>query len=387
MGRRSIGTGGDRVRPAHERGSNVVRRDTATVQVRRKDLLGRSEFPPPPDEESDTDTAIGPLPDLKGETISELLDPDPTPIEREMKSASTEEHTGCEVTPYSFTLPAGPGALMASLTVVSGPAAGRVFPLDQKEVVIGRSPAAQIQIDDTAVSRGHARIVREGPGEYFVEDLASKNGTFLDGHPVQRARLFAGDRVHVGPHTALRFGLVGADEVALQRRLYASSTWDSLTGALTRAALFSILRTKIEHARETDKQLCLLMIDIDHFKRINDSFGHKAGDQVLRVMVERTRKLLPNEASLGRIGGEEFVVVLSDCHRGRAVALAERLRARLAALSIEVGNGSLSITVSIGVASLWEVPSRKPDDVLDLADRRLFAAKVAGRNRVHSTDG
>ncbi len=327
----------------------------------------------------DTDTHIGPLP--RWHQVPDLLE-EPTPLDSEMQVASSDGDDPAPITPYSFTLPDRPSTLVASLTVIGGPAAGRVYSLQADTITIGRSLLANVQIDDVKISRIHARIVRTGPGEYYVEDLDSKNGTFLAGRPVTRARLFTGDRLNVGPVTAVRFGLVARDEVDLQDRLYRSSTWDALTGVLTRAALLRRLETETSNARDSSEPLSVMMIDLDHFKRVNDAFGHKAGDQVLRALADCVRSHLPPLGVVGRLGGEEFVLVLVDCPLPDAVELAQNLRNAISTLKVEVGNGAVTATASIGVASLVEVPSRSSADLLRLADRRMYVAKTAGRDQV-----
>ena len=277
-----------------------------------------------PEDETDT----GRLPAPPRTSFAEMLDPDPTPLNEEVKLVDGTA-TG-HVTPYSFSVPDSPTTLVASLSVLTGPMAGQVYPLEDAETTIGRSMGALIQIDDIKVSRVHARFVREGPGEFYVEDLSSKNGTFLDGKRVDRARLFSGDRVHVGPNTSLRFGLIAQDEVALQQRLYQSSTWDALTGTLTRHRLLRSLAHKVDEAQDMRKPLSLMLLDVDHFKHINDSFGHEAGDQALRVLSERLKRSTPTDCLLGRLGGEEFVMILANRRMQEAVSLAYRIRKRVA---------------------------------------------------------
>jgi diguanylate cyclase (GGDEF)-like protein len=328
----------------------------------------------------DTDTHLGPLPRWR-EPPPDLLD-DPTPLDRDLLVAPSEGDEAAPVTPYSFTLPDRPSTLVASLTVIGGPAAGRVYPLHAETITIGRSLFAHVQIDDVKISRTHARIVRTAPGEYYVEDLASKNGTFLAGRPVTRARLFTGDRLNIGPLTAVRFGLVAKDEVDLQDRLYRTSTWDALTGVLTRAALLRRLEIETSNARDSSEPLSVLMVDLDHFKHVNDSFGHKAGDQVLHALADCVRSLLPPLGFVGRLGGEEFALVLVDCPLPDAVELAHDVRDAISKLHVEVGNGAVTATASIGVASLFEVPSRSCADLLRMADWRMYKAKKAGRDQV-----
>lgn len=373
---------GENRRPASERD------DRSSFDDEEVTLAGTGELSDPEagtEFEPEHETSTGRLPAPPRTSWAELLDPEPTPLDDEVKAVDEPERAPGHVTPYSFSVPDSPASLVASVSVLTGPMAGQVYPLEDEETTLGRSFLAQIQIDDVKVSRLHARFIREGPGEYYVEDLASKNGTFLDGKRVTRTRLFSGDRLHVGPNTALRFGLVAADEVALQRRLYECSAWDALTGTLTRHRLLRNLALKLEEARETNKPLSLVLLDVDHFKRINDAFGHEAGDRALRILADRLKRSTPADCLLGRLGGEEFVMVLA--HRGlqEAVSLAHRLRRKVARLSVEVGNGCVNMTISVGVASVSEVASYEPAVLLNLADQRMLRAKRSGRNRVCAT--
>lgn len=358
-------------RPHADRGANTMFDDEEIT------LAGDKELVP-----SEDAAQIGRLPAPQPLPASGWTETKPTPLVESIKYAMGPNPTPISITPYSFSLPDHASPLVASLSVLSGPAAGQAFALEEDDTSVGRSTAADIQIDDIRISRQHARFIREAPGEYYVEDLASRNGTFLDGQPVHRARLFSGDCVHIGPNTAVRFGLLAQDEVALQQRLYRSSTWDALTGALTRQRLLRNLALKVEEAREMSKPLSLLMLDIDHFKEINDSFGHDTGDQMLRALVERLKRALPSDCLLGRLGGEEFVMVLPECPLDEAVVTAQRCRRRIAQLSVETGNGWISMTVSIGVAALSEIVSGASSDLLALADHRMLSAKRSGRNRV-----
>ncbi len=292
------------------------------------------------------------------------------------------------LTPVTIVLPPIPSPPdRATLMVLGGARAGASYTLAGDETFIGRASEAThdvtIGLDDVSVSRRHARIHRDHDGAYWVEDLGSTNGTFVSGRRVKRARLSSGDRVQLGRESVFRFAIVDAAEEALQRRLYESTLVDTLTALANRRCLFERLGTEIWHARRERKRVALLVLDIDHFKTINDRFGHLAGDQVLRAIAQAGSMTLRGGDLFARYGGEELAVIARDAGMAEATVLAERLRSTIAAMHVEVGNGAVAVTVSIGVAELSECASS--DDGRELfarADARLYAAKNAGRNRV-----
>src|SRR5947207_480373 len=161
----------------------------------------------------------------------------------------------------------------ATLTLVSGPNAGAMYPLLLDESVIGRTRDCAIRIDDPGISRRHARIVRRGPEAYFLEDLGSRNGTFVRGNRVTTQALGEGDRLALGPSVEFRFGFTDEAEEGLLRRLYESSVLDPLTGAYNRKHFSERLSSELAYAKRHATPLSLLIFDLDHFKKINDTFG------------------------------------------------------------------------------------------------------------------
>jgi len=271
----------------------------------------------------------------------------------------------------------------ALLTVLAGLNAGQVFTLDRDETFIGRGRDADVGIDDVGISRRHARIVRTEGGRHVLEDLGSTNGVFVNGRKVERAELASGDRVQVGPTLVLRFGLIAADEEALAHKLYDGSTHDALTGLYNRKYAGERLSAEVAYAHRHGIFLSLVLFDLDHFKRVNDSLGHPAGDIVLRVVAAQVQKAVRTEDVVARYGGEEFVVLVRGIERRSVSVLADRVRMCVERLSIPWESQTLKVTVSIGVASLSECGARPTAEALvALADKRLYLAKTGGRNRV-----
>jgi two-component system cell cycle response regulator len=286
-------------------------------------------------------------------------------------------------TPHTIVLPMVVHADRPTLTMLGGPDVGATFALETDETILGRGSNAHVQLDESSISRRHASITRDDAGRYIVEDLGSTNGTFVCGRRVKRTALRSGDRVQLGRECVFRFAIVDQTEESFQRRLYESSMRDTLTGIANRRCLFERLTTEMAHARGNGADVAVVMFDVDHFKVINDTFGHLAGDQVLRAIALCGSQMLRVGDLFARYGGEEFAVIIRDATRDDAMALAERLRGAIARLRVEVGGGSVPVTVSVGVALLSEC--EKEDDGLELfarADARMYAAKLAGRNRV-----
>lgn len=285
-------------------------------------------------------------------------------------------------TPATMVVSAVLRADRGTLTVIAGPRAGEMFTLEGEETILGRDPGAAVAVDDPSVSRRHARITRDDRAHHFVEDLGSTNGTFVGGRRVRRAELITGDRLQLGRDTVYRFAVVDREEEEFQRRLYQASMRDTLTELPNRRTLLERLAGEVAHAERTGGELGVLMLDIDHFKSINDQHGHLAGDVVLRAIAHAGAQAIRAGDVFARYGGEEFVVLARDAGKAEAAALAERLRSSIAGAQVEIGQLAVGVTVSIGVAVLSECgKGHDGQPLLARADARLYRAKLGGRNR------
>lgn len=271
----------------------------------------------------------------------------------------------------------------ATLTVIRGVNAGQVFALDRTEHTLGRGVEADLWIEDGGVSRMHAKLTCRPDGRYFLEDLRSTNGTFCGPKRITTCEIKPNDRIQLGPHVVLRFAITDDDEEELQRRLYESSTRDGLTRVYNRKYFTERLAAEVAYSRRHKVKLAVILIDLDDFKKVNDTFGHLAGDMVLRLVSAQMQRLIRTEDLLARYGGEEFVVLARSTGKTEAVRLAERIRQSISELEIPLAEKSVKMTLSIGVASLPDVaPECGPTELLALADARLYRAKAAGKNRV-----
>jgi two-component system, cell cycle response regulator len=316
--------------------------------------------------------------------------PNVKPLERSPRSSLPPEWLDQDAPTAPTTensIPVAPASRAkdrALLTILTGLNAGQVFTLDRRETTIGRSKEAHVRIDEAGISRAHARIVQTEDGRFIVEDLRSTNGLFVNGARVTRGELGTSDRIQVGPNVVFRFALLDAEEEELARQLFESSTRDALTRAFNRKYLAERLSAEVAYAGRHGTTLSVILLDLDHFKRVNDSHGHQAGDAVLRVVAAQISRLIRAEDVFARYGGEEFLVIVRGIAHANVALFAERIRKAVEQLSIPIGDVRLRASISMGVASLSECPTRSVESLLQLADQRLYEAKAAGRNRVAS---
>jgi diguanylate cyclase (GGDEF)-like protein len=277
-----------------------------------------------------------------------------------------------------------PDSPRAGLMVIQGRAQGRLYALVADETVLGRAGDAGIVLDDSGVSRRHARIERR-LDEFVIHDLDSRNGVFVNADRVKERILRDGDRVQLGTGTVLKFRLHDSQEEEAQRRLYESATRDLLTGAANRRRAMEALEAEVASCERHGVPLSVLLLDLDHFKAVNDRLGHLGGDHALKAMAEAAQAELRAGDLLGRYGGEEFVVILRHAGRTEARKAAERIRKRVEELDLDFEGQRLRLTVSVGVATL--APKGGVEALLAAADAALYRAKREGRNQVAVAGG
>jgi diguanylate cyclase (GGDEF)-like protein len=240
--------------------------------------------------------------------------------------------------------------------------------------------ACDVVIVDEAVSRRHAAIERTPQG-FTIIDLESTNGTYVNDARSREHVLIAGDRIRIGSHI---YKFLADDQLEAQYHecVYAMATRDGLTAAFNKRYLLDALHREIAQYERHCRPLTLLMIDVDHFKKINDQFGHLAGDEVLMEICRRAGAVIRRGEVLARYGGEEFAVILCETSLDDARLTAERLRDEIAGSVVTTSHGDVPVTVSIGMACHSTIESITANELIDRADRQLYAAKAAGRNCV-----
>lgn len=279
----------------------------------------------------------------------------------------------------------GVGATNAKpcLTVLTGGMTGQVFKVEKGVAVIGRGSTVEVRVDDDGISRTHARIRSETAGRAFIEDMGSRNGTFVNGSKVTAAiELREGDKIQVGRGTVLRFGFQDDLDSSFHENLLSSALRDGLTKLFNKRYFLERLDSELKFALRHDAALSLLMLDLDYFKKINDTHGHLAGDTVLAAIASQLSRAVRNEDVVARYGGEEMAIVLRAINIENAVHMADRLRRLVEQTVIPFEGKELRVTVSVGCAGYPSTPVKTPEQLIDAADKALYRAKHAGRNRV-----
>ena len=266
------------------------------------------------------------------------------------------------------------------------------IPLERDEVILGRALEADVRINDARASRLHARIritrnSETGETQYRIADLSSTNGTLVNGHTITEAVLQDGDKLLIGEHL-LRFDMLDDIDREFQQQIRRLLVHDELTGLLTSKSFFSELRREAASAEAEARPFCVLMMDLDHFKEVNDTYGHLAGNETLEQVGAVIMRSLRAGDVAARFGGEEFAAFMLDAQYAQGLVAAERVRAAIEEHEFPAtrrGSSELErkhhITISIGVAAFPE-DARDPIELVELADSALYRAKRSGRNRV-----
>ena len=279
--------------------------------------------------------------------------------------------------------------LRPALVFLTGDLIAVPIPLEREEVILGRALEADVRVNDSKVSRRHARILTvtksEGSAEYILNDLNSRNGTLLNGQKVNNETLTHGDKITIGENI-LRFEMLDEIDREYQRQIHRLLSHDDLTGLLSSRSFFSELRREASKYKESKKPFCVLMMDIDHFKDVNDTYGHLTGSKTLEEIGECIMANLRSGDAAARFGGEEFAAFLLDAELGQGLVAAERIRTQIENKDFSVirrGKPSEKhrITISLGVSS-FPNDSNDPIELIEMADSALYRAKREGRNRV-----
>src|SRR5258706_5812889 len=266
------------------------------------------------------------------------------------------------------------------------------IPLERDEVIIGRAIEADVRLNDSRASRLHARISSELDPETRqtncrITGLGSTNGTLVNGEPITEVPLNDGDKIVIGDHL-FRFDLLDEIDREFQQQIHRLIAHDELTGLLTSKSFFSELRREAARAEADSRPFCILMMDLDHFKEVNDTYGHLVGSRTLEETGRIIKEALRAGDVAARFGGEEFAAFLLDADYAQGLVAAERVRAAIenhAFSTVRKGStGEIKtqhITISVGVAAFPD-DARDPIELIELADSALYRAKRSGRNRI-----
>lgn len=269
------------------------------------------------------------------------------------------------------------------MVVIHGEGLGKRADVGGARVVIGRSHEADLYIPHPSVSRLHC-VLWLDQDRYRIKDLGSTNRTRVNERVIEDADLADGDHITVG-ESILKFIGHASVEARYHEEVHQLASHDSLTDFSNRRHFLELLEKEIARADHQSRLLSLAILDIDHFKRINDQHGHLGGDVVLRQVAHLMRARLGPEELVGRIGGEEFAILFPDIPADDVQRRCEALREAVATTDIAIGEMRVQMTISIGIARLDATHPDRPT-LMRAADAALYRAKDSGRNRICIAD-
>jgi diguanylate cyclase (GGDEF)-like protein len=270
----------------------------------------------------------------------------------------------------------------AALLVVGGDLNGTLFDLNLPSVSIGRNADNTIPLEFNGVSRYHFRLIIS-PDSVILEDCESKNGTYINNKKVEaNVTLSRGDIIKIGS-MALKFLPKGDPERLTYDKLNLEANTDKHTGCYNKSFFNNRLTIEVNKSKVTGDALSLVIFDLDHFKKLNDNYGHDAGDYVLKEMAQiiRLNGIRENDV-FARYGGEEFVILLPKTNLKQSFEIAERLRKLIETKEFLYDGKRLPVTASIGVAD-YRQGVNNGTDLFKRADEAVYKAKEGGRNQVH----
>ncbi len=294
-------------------------------------------------------------------------------------SAADEQGKNKTVVTVVSRLSDKPVAKEAALVVIYGNDLGRKFNLNLPSIVIGRSSKSDLQIDQESVSRSHAKIINTGK-TIILRDLGSTNGTYVNDELIDEYVLRDGDFIKIG-RTIFKFLSGGNIENAYHEEIYRLTTVDGLTQIYNKRYFLETLEREISRAHRYHRDLSLIMFEIDFFKNVNDTYGHLAGDSVLKQLAQVLRGRIRREDIMARYGGEEFAIILPEIGVANAIVFAEKVRKIIERTQFKFEDQKIPVTVSVGVAQVGPAVQTTLE-FIKAADDKLYLAKQEGRNRV-----
>lgn len=274
-------------------------------------------------------------------------------------------------------------AFSPAVLVISGKPLGKYFFLKEAKNTLGRDLTADISLPESSISRHHVtfEVTTEGVS---VEDLGSTNGTFVNDVKLEKnipVWLENGDYVRCG-NTILKYLKEGNIETLMHGQMFNKANFDQLTGAQNKQSILDRLKEDFFRSQSRALPLTLLLFDLDHFKKINDTFGHPGGDFVLKELCSLViKKMTRQKDVLGRYGGEEFMLILPETPLQIAIDVAERIRSTIEKHNFMFDGKKIPVTISVGISCL-DSATKSDQDLLNTADKALYDAKHQGRNRV-----
>ena len=272
----------------------------------------------------------------------------------------------------------------ACLILIRGTPQGHRFFLTADEMIIGRDPTADISIPDSSISRKHAKITREG-SVIKIEDLGSSNGTAVNGKKLESgnvAKLAKEDLIKLG-NSIVKYLPAGEIEIIFYGNLNQAANTDPLTKCFNKGYFLEAIDAEVKRAKALATKLALIFFDLDHFKKVNDTYGHEGGDFVLKEFTNLVRSsgLFKPKDIFARYGGEEFCLLMPTTSIEDAAQVAETIRGKIHSHAFMYEGQKIPVTTSLGVSEL-KPEFETPADLIKAADKALYESKQGGRNRV-----
>jgi len=273
------------------------------------------------------------------------------------------------------------GGKPAALLVVGGELNGTIFDLTEKDTTVGRNADNVIPLEFQGISRHHMKV-SFNEGSFLVQDTGSKNGTYLNNQKVEKpTELAKGDIIKLGS-IALKYIPEGDTERLTYDKLNLEANTDRHTGCYNKSYFNNKLDLEVKKSKVTGDPLSLIIFDLDHFKHLNDNYGHDAGDYVLKDMAKLIRSNgVRDQDVFARYGGEEFVILLPKTNLKQSYEIAERLRKLIEDYKFVYESKRLPVTASIGVAD-YRSGVNTGTDLFKRSDNAVYKAKEGGRNQV-----
>jgi two-component system cell cycle response regulator len=272
----------------------------------------------------------------------------------------------------------------ACLILIRGAPQGHRFFITADEMIIGRDPTADISITDSSISRKHAKVTRVG-NVVKIEDLGSSNGTAVNGKKLESgnvAKLAKEDLIKLG-NSIVKYLPAGEIEIIFYGNLNQAANTDPLTKCFNKGYFLEAIEAEVKRAKALATKLSLIFLDLDHFKKVNDTYGHEGGDFVLKEFTNLIRGtgILKQKDIFARYGGEEFCLMMPGTSVEDAAQVAETLRGKIHGHEFNDEGTRIAVTSSLGVSEL-KSDHDVASDLIKAADKALYESKQGGRNRV-----
>jgi len=271
----------------------------------------------------------------------------------------------------------------ACLVVVWGIGIGNKILLNKNEMTIGRARDVDLRLAEAGVSRRHAVIQRRNELEFLLIDTDSTNGTLINSGRIKEAVLKDQDLITIGANR-LKFIAADSPEQPYYEELYRQAQMDKALQVYNKHYFLTKLDEEMMRCKRYGLPLSLILLDADHFKRLNDAYGHLAGDAALMQLAETIKKRIRDTDVLCRYGGEEFTIIMPQTHQQHAYVLAEHIRILVAKAPVNHDNTVIDMTISLGISSYsgHEEQACTRELLIAQADKALYEAKHSGRNKV-----